>query len=112
MNGRSPVFNDEHRVGEVLMKLKVCVAGGTGWVGKPLCMAIAQTEDLTLVGGGLAESQRSESGWGTRLVRSFVMHHRQALVELSSGRYHHPTRAAREGTPVSSRFCIECHRPR
>ncbi len=32
------------------MKIKVCVAGATGWVGKPLCTAISQTEDLTLVG--------------------------------------------------------------
>jgi 4-hydroxy-tetrahydrodipicolinate reductase len=32
------------------MKLKVCVAGATGWVGKPLCSAISQAEDLELVG--------------------------------------------------------------
>jgi 4-hydroxy-tetrahydrodipicolinate reductase len=32
------------------MKLKVCVAGATGWVGRPLCLAIAAADDLTLVG--------------------------------------------------------------
>jgi 4-hydroxy-tetrahydrodipicolinate reductase len=32
------------------MTLNVCVAGATGWVGKPLCKAIAATEDLKLVG--------------------------------------------------------------
>lgn len=32
------------------MKIRVCVAGATGWVGKPLCVAIAGAEDLALVG--------------------------------------------------------------
>lgn len=32
------------------MKLDVCVAGATGWVGKPLCLALSQSEDLKLVG--------------------------------------------------------------
>jgi len=32
------------------MSLKICVAGASGWVGKPLCKAIANTEDLKLVG--------------------------------------------------------------
>lgn len=32
------------------MKLKVCIAGATGWVGKPLCLAVAATDDLSLVG--------------------------------------------------------------
>jgi 4-hydroxy-tetrahydrodipicolinate reductase len=32
------------------MKLKVCVAGATGWVGKPLCLAISGADDLSLVG--------------------------------------------------------------
>jgi len=32
------------------MKLKVSIAGATGWVGKPLCKAVSQAEDLTLVG--------------------------------------------------------------
>ena len=32
------------------MKLKVCVAGATGWVGKPLCLAVAEADDLSLVG--------------------------------------------------------------
>ena len=27
-------------------------------------------------------------------------------VQLEPGRYHHPTRAARAGTPVRFRFCI------
>jgi 4-hydroxy-tetrahydrodipicolinate reductase len=32
------------------MKLKVCIAGATGWVGKPLCMAVSGADDLSLVG--------------------------------------------------------------
>lgn len=32
------------------MKLKVCIAGATGWVGKPLCVAVSEADDLTLVG--------------------------------------------------------------
>lgn len=32
------------------MKLNVCVAGATGWVGKPLCLAVAGAEDLNLAG--------------------------------------------------------------
>ena len=32
------------------MKLKVCIAGATGWVGKPLGKAVSETADLSLVG--------------------------------------------------------------
>lgn len=32
------------------MTLKVCIAGATGWVGKPLSIAISETSDLQLVG--------------------------------------------------------------
>ena len=32
------------------MKLKVCIAGASGWVGRPLCLAVARAEDLSLVG--------------------------------------------------------------
>src|SRR5262245_11278794 len=32
------------------MQLKVCIAGATGWVGKPLCLAVAEADDLSLVG--------------------------------------------------------------
>jgi 4-hydroxy-tetrahydrodipicolinate reductase len=32
------------------MKLKVCIAGATGWVGKPLGLAVSEADDLTLVG--------------------------------------------------------------
>lgn len=32
------------------MTLKVCIAGATGWVGKPLSIAIAAAPDLSLVG--------------------------------------------------------------
>ena len=34
----------------VSMKLKVCIAGATGWVGRPLCLAVAGAEDMSLVG--------------------------------------------------------------
>src|SRR5215208_6577263 len=33
-----------------IMKLNVCIAGATGWVGKPLCLAVSATNDLSLVG--------------------------------------------------------------
>lgn len=32
------------------MKLRVCIAGATGWVGRPLCLAVSKAEDLILVG--------------------------------------------------------------
>lgn len=32
------------------MKLKVCIAGATGWVGKPLCLAVSGADDMSLVG--------------------------------------------------------------
>ena len=32
------------------MKLNVAIAGATGWVGKPLCAAVAEADDLKLVG--------------------------------------------------------------
>lgn len=32
------------------MKLNICIAGATGWVGKPLCLAVSATDDLNLVG--------------------------------------------------------------
>lgn len=32
------------------MTLNVCVAGASGWVGKPLCKAIAAADDINLVG--------------------------------------------------------------
>ena len=33
-----------------IMKLYVCVAGATGWVGKPVCAAVSEADDLTLIG--------------------------------------------------------------
>ncbi|HEV2705422.1 MAG TPA: 4-hydroxy-tetrahydrodipicolinate reductase [Pyrinomonadaceae bacterium] len=32
------------------MKLNVCIAGATGWVGKPLCLAVTEAADMSLVG--------------------------------------------------------------
>lgn len=32
------------------MKLKVCIAGATGWVGTPLCLAVSTAEDIVLAG--------------------------------------------------------------
>lgn len=42
------------------MSLRVCVAGATGWVGKPLCLAVAAEEDLSLV-GAVSRTQRGRS---------------------------------------------------
>jgi len=39
------------------MKLRVCIAGATGWVGRPLCLAVSEAEDLTLVGAVSRNSQ-------------------------------------------------------
>jgi 4-hydroxy-tetrahydrodipicolinate reductase len=36
--------------GDPFMTIRVCVAGATGWVGRPLCAAIAAAPDLELVG--------------------------------------------------------------
>ena len=41
------------------MRLNVCVAGATGWVGKPLCQAIAAADDLNLV-GAVSRTYRGE----------------------------------------------------
>ena len=32
------------------MKLTVCIAGATGWVGQPLCVAVSEADDMRLVG--------------------------------------------------------------
>jgi 4-hydroxy-tetrahydrodipicolinate reductase len=32
------------------MTINVCIAGATGWVGKPLCQAVLEADDLRLVG--------------------------------------------------------------
>jgi 4-hydroxy-tetrahydrodipicolinate reductase len=32
------------------MTLNVCISGATGWVGKPLCLAVSESDDLSLVG--------------------------------------------------------------
>lgn len=42
------------------MKLKVCIAGATGWVGKPLCLAVSRADDLSLV-GAVSRSQKGHS---------------------------------------------------
>jgi 4-hydroxy-tetrahydrodipicolinate reductase len=42
------------------MKLRVCIAGATGWVGKPLCAAVAGAEDLSLV-GAVSRTQKGRS---------------------------------------------------
>ncbi|HEX8144528.1 MAG TPA: 4-hydroxy-tetrahydrodipicolinate reductase [Pyrinomonadaceae bacterium] len=43
------------------MSLNVCISGATGWVGKPLCVAVCRADDLNLVG---AVSRKSK---GARL---------------------------------------------
>src|SRR5713226_151302 len=40
-----------------LVSLRVCVAGASGWVGRPLCREVAAAPDLDLV-GAVAPSQR------------------------------------------------------
>jgi 4-hydroxy-tetrahydrodipicolinate reductase len=42
------------------MKLKVCVAGATGWVGRPLCVAVSGADDLSLT-GAVSRTQKGRS---------------------------------------------------
>lgn len=42
------------------MKLKVCIAGATGWVGNPLSIAVSQANDLSLV-GAVSRSHKGQS---------------------------------------------------
>jgi len=42
------------------MNLRVCIAGATGWVGKPLSMAVAATDNLLLV-GAVSRSQQGRT---------------------------------------------------
>lgn len=42
------------------MTIKVCIAGATGWVGKPLALAVAQSADMALV-GAVARSARGKN---------------------------------------------------
>jgi len=42
------------------MKLNVCIAGATGWVGKSLCMAVSEADDLSLV-GAVSRTHRGHS---------------------------------------------------
>lgn len=42
------------------MKLRVCIAGATGWVGRPLCVAVSNAEDLALV-GAVSRTHRGEN---------------------------------------------------
>jgi 4-hydroxy-tetrahydrodipicolinate reductase len=42
------------------MKLKVCIAGATGWVGQPLCLAVVNSDDMTLV-GAVSRTQKGRS---------------------------------------------------
>jgi 4-hydroxy-tetrahydrodipicolinate reductase len=46
------------------MTLRVCIAGATGWVGKPLCAAVSRAGDLGLVGA----VSRTHSGRGLKEV--------------------------------------------
>jgi 4-hydroxy-tetrahydrodipicolinate reductase len=51
------------------MNLRVCVAGATGWVGRPLCAAIAAAGDLDLV-GAVSRSARGETIEGVAVAGS------------------------------------------
>lgn len=44
------------------MKLRVCIAGATGWVGKPLCKAVVEADDLILV-AAVSRTHRGQSLW-------------------------------------------------
>jgi 4-hydroxy-tetrahydrodipicolinate reductase len=42
------------------MSLNVCIAGATGWVGRPLCMEVYRADDLNLV-GAVSRSHEGEN---------------------------------------------------
>src|ERR1051325_11943781 len=42
------------------MTIKVCVAGASGWVGKPLCQAVSAAEEMSLV-GAVSRAQKGRS---------------------------------------------------
>ena len=42
------------------MKLRVCLAGATGWAGKPLCAALFEADDLSLV-GAVSRTQQGQN---------------------------------------------------
>ena len=42
------------------MKLNICIAGATGWIGKPLCRAVSESADLNLV-GAVSRTHRGRS---------------------------------------------------
>lgn len=42
------------------MKIKICIAGATGWVGKPLCLAVSKADDLSLV-GAISRTHKGQS---------------------------------------------------
>lgn len=42
------------------MTIRVCVAGATGWVGKPLCEAVSAAEDMSLV-AAVSRTQKGRS---------------------------------------------------
>ena len=42
------------------MSLNVCIAGATGWVGKPLSMEVQRADDLNLV-GAVSRSHQGEN---------------------------------------------------
>jgi len=44
------------------MKLKVCIAGATGWVGKELCLSVSKAEDMLLVGAVSRQAQGRNLG--------------------------------------------------
>ncbi len=44
------------------MKLRVCLAGATGWIGKPLVEAINQSQDLQLVAAAARSSAGQKAG--------------------------------------------------
>jgi len=42
------------------MKMNICIAGATGWIGKPLCRAVSESADLNLV-GAVSRTHRGRS---------------------------------------------------
>lgn len=51
--------------------IKVCVAGATGWVGKPLCEAISGAEDMAL-SGAVSRSAAGQDLGGTAISATVV----------------------------------------
>jgi 4-hydroxy-tetrahydrodipicolinate reductase len=66
------------------MKLNVCVAGATGWIGKPLCLAISRADDLAL-SGAVSRSHKGQNLKDVTADRKLDVTIRASVAEALDG---------------------------